>query len=133
MYRNFAECHTGDRYVTDCYVTCMARPTADTAQITFRLPMKWLERADEVAAGLALAGRPMGRTDGVRALIAAGLTMYSSEIGRLADLIARDLTVAGKPPVTREEAMRVALEQYGGDREPKAKRKTNTKRVRKTK
>lgn len=101
----------------------MARPTADTAQITFRLPLAWLERADAVAAALALAGRPMGRTDGLRALIAAGLVVYSDEVGRLADLVARDLTVAGGPLVTREEAIRVALEQYGGDRKLKPKAK----------
>lgn len=109
----------------------MARPTVDTVQITFRLPLAWLERADAVAAALALAGRPMGRTDGVRALIAAGLVVYSDEVGRLADLVARDLTVAGRPPVTREEAIRVALEQYGADREPKTKPKRTTKRARK--
>ena len=108
----------------------MARPTADTVQITFRLPLAWLERADVVAAALTLAGRPMGRTDGVRALIAAGLTLYSEEIARLADLVARDLAVAGGPPVTREEAIRVALEQYGGDRKPKAQRKMKAKRAR---
>lgn len=86
----------------------MARPTADTAQITFRLPLEWLERADEVAASLALAGRPMGRTDGVRALIAAGLAVYSGDTGAMVERVSRSLQV------TREEALRAALEAFVG-------------------
>lgn len=92
----------------------VARPTADTVQITFRLPTKWLEQADAVAAYLARAGRPMGRTDGFRALIAAGLFHYSPEIAKLADLVALDLAMANPGGVgfTREDAIKAALQKY---------------------
>ena len=109
----------------------MARSTADTAQITFRLPLDWLERADAVAAGLALAGRPMGRTDGVRALIAAGLFLYEPEVAQLADRAAHALTARSGTTVTREAALKIALkaalEVYVASL-PEPKRKSATKR-----
>lgn len=70
----------------------------------------------------------MSRTDGIRALIAAGLIIESEEVARLADLVARDLGEYG-PPVTREEAIHVALEKYvAGLLTPN--RKTNAKSAR---
>lgn len=92
----------------------VARPTADTVQITFRLPTKWLQAADAVAAYLAHAGRPMGRTDGFRALIAAGLFLYDPEIAKLADLVALDLALENPGGVgfTREDAIKAALQKY---------------------
>ena len=90
----------------------------------------------------------MGRTDGVRALIAAGMVVYSDEVGKLTDLVARDLQAAagGGPPITREEVIRVTLEKYVASyvaaapslkvlssKQKVSKRKTNSKRARRTK
>lgn len=104
----------------------MARPTADTEQITFRLPSKWLKEADRVAKLLAQDGRAAGRTDGVRALIAAGLFVHDPEIAALADLLAATLSLKTSRPVSREDAIRVALLEETSDG-LQARRKLTTK------
>lgn len=56
----------------------MARPTADTVQLTLRIPSKWFEDADGIAAQISEPGRIATRTDVFRLAIARGL----QDIGR---------------------------------------------------
>jgi hypothetical protein len=51
----------------------MARPTADTVQITFRIPSHWLHQADAVATVLSRHGMEATRTDAFREAIARGM------------------------------------------------------------
>jgi hypothetical protein len=57
----------------------MARPTADTVQITFRIPTQWLAQADLVAGQISSAGFTASRTDALRAAIARGLEVLELE------------------------------------------------------
>jgi hypothetical protein len=57
----------------------MARPTADTVQITFRIPKDWLNQADKVASLISRPGLPASRTDALRAAIARGLTFLLTD------------------------------------------------------
>lgn len=51
----------------------MARPTADTVQVTFRIPTSWLEEADEIAKTIARpGGMTASRTDAFREAIRIG-------------------------------------------------------------
>lgn len=56
----------------------MARPSkttpasADTVQVTFRIPKEWLRRADSIAKKLSKNGVELGRTDGFRLAMNAG-------------------------------------------------------------
>lgn len=59
----------------------MARPTADTSQITFRLPNAWLAQADELAKHISRPGFEASRTDALRAAIAKGLEALRAEFG----------------------------------------------------
>lgn len=51
----------------------MARPTADTAQVTFRIPTSWLAQADALAIVLSRHGMAASRTDVFREAIALGM------------------------------------------------------------
>jgi hypothetical protein len=57
----------------------MARPTADTVQITFRIPSAWPGEADEIAKLLSRPGMPASRTDAIRAAIAKGFEVIRAE------------------------------------------------------
>jgi hypothetical protein len=57
----------------------MARPTADTVQITFRMPTEWLARADALAKLISRPGFEASRTDAFRAAIARGFEAFESE------------------------------------------------------
>jgi hypothetical protein len=57
----------------------MPRPTADTSQITFRLPNAWLVEADEIARHLSRPGFEASRTDALRACIAKGIEAFRAE------------------------------------------------------
>jgi hypothetical protein len=50
----------------------MGRPTADTVQVTFRIPSHWLKEADAVAMVLSRHGMEATRTDAFREAIARG-------------------------------------------------------------
>lgn len=50
----------------------MGRPTADTVQVTFRVPSYWLQEADAVAMALSRFGMDATRTDAFREAIARG-------------------------------------------------------------
>lgn len=56
----------------------MARPSKttpeneSTVQVTFRIPEKWLTRADHVAKRLSKNGVELSRTDGYRLAMQAG-------------------------------------------------------------
>lgn len=58
----------------------MARPPADTVQVTFRIPSHWLKEADAVAALLTHHGMPATRTDAFREAIARGLREIARDI-----------------------------------------------------
>lgn len=57
----------------------MARPTANTVQITFRIPKEWLEEADEVADVLSRPGMRASRTDAFRAAVARGFAAIKAD------------------------------------------------------
>ena len=56
----------------------MARPSKTTPesektiQVTFRIPKKWIDKADALAEKLSKNGVELGRTDGYRAAMSAG-------------------------------------------------------------
>jgi hypothetical protein len=52
----------------------MARESKDkkTTQVTFRVPVEWLARADRVADKLSTAAKRFSRTDAMREALAAG-------------------------------------------------------------
>jgi hypothetical protein len=54
----------------------MARPPADTVQITFRVPSGWMKRADVLASKLSRPGIVATRTDALRAALAEGLNAF---------------------------------------------------------
>lgn len=49
---------------------------ATTTQVTFRIEKEWLKRADKVAAKLSSNGVKLTRTDGFRAVMAAGFEVH---------------------------------------------------------
>jgi hypothetical protein len=49
---------------------------ATTTQVTFRIEKDWLKRADKVAAKLSSNGVKLTRTDGFRAVMAAGFEVH---------------------------------------------------------
>jgi hypothetical protein len=51
------------------------RKRATTTQVTFRIEKDWLGRADRVASKLSSDGVEMTRTDGFRAVMAAGFKL----------------------------------------------------------
>jgi hypothetical protein len=59
--------------------TDMARPTANTVQITFRIPTEWLAEADLAADRLSSPGMRASRTDAFRAAIARGFEVMKAE------------------------------------------------------
>lgn len=60
----------------------MARPTADTTQVTFRIPTHWLTQADAVATILSRHGMEATRTDVFREAIARGMEEIVKDQGR---------------------------------------------------
>ncbi|HTQ43921.1 MAG TPA: hypothetical protein VMI75_14285 [Polyangiaceae bacterium] len=53
-----------------------AKRRATTTQVTFRIEKDWLKRADKVAAKLSSNGVKLTRTDGFRAVMAAGFEVH---------------------------------------------------------
>lgn len=51
----------------------MARENGTTAQITFRVPLQWLEDATQLARKLSRPGNVLTRTDALRIALATGL------------------------------------------------------------
>lgn len=49
---------------------------ATTTQVTFRIEKEWLKRADKIAAKLSTNGVKLTRTDGFRAVMAAGFDFH---------------------------------------------------------
>jgi ACT domain-containing protein len=49
---------------------------ATTTQVTFRIEKDWLKRADKVAEKLSSNGVKLTRTDGFRAVMAAGFEVH---------------------------------------------------------
>jgi hypothetical protein len=56
------------------------RKRATTTQVTFRIEKEWLDRADRVATLLSSDGVEMTRTDGFRAVMAAGFKVLERRI-----------------------------------------------------
>ena len=59
----------------------MPRPKADTVQVTFRIPTKWLKEFDVIAKRLSdeRHGINITRTDAVRACLCEGLTQLGGK------------------------------------------------------
>ena len=53
--------------------------SADDVQITFRIPIEWLARADEEATYLSRPGFQASRTDALRAAIAQGFEAFARD------------------------------------------------------
>ena len=49
---------------------------ATTTQVTFRIEKEWLSRADKIAEKLSTNGVKLTRTDGFRAVMAAGFEVH---------------------------------------------------------
>ena len=57
----------------------MARPTAETVQVTFRIPKGWVEEARVVAEHMSQPGFEASYTDAFRAALAKGLAALRDE------------------------------------------------------
>jgi len=53
-----------------------------TVQVTFRIPEKWLYRADDIAEALSTDGIVLHRTDGFRAAMNAGFEKFEAKKAR---------------------------------------------------
>ncbi len=79
-------------YIQSCYCRRMlttssavqedvARPTADTVQITFRIPTSWVAEAEALAKRLSRPGIETSKTDAFRAAIARGFEAFRADAG----------------------------------------------------
>src|SRR4051812_8152059 len=59
----------------------MPRPPSNAVQIAIRVPVEWLERADEIARLISKPGFGASRTDGFRAAIARGFEVIEGDAG----------------------------------------------------
>lgn len=59
----------------------MARPTAETVQITFRIPKGWVDEAKLISEHMSRPGFEASYTDAFRAAIAKGLEALRDEYG----------------------------------------------------
>jgi hypothetical protein len=60
----------------------VARPPADTVQVTFRIPSDWLHQADALAATMSLFGTQATRTDAFREAMARGFRALEEDAKR---------------------------------------------------
>lgn len=58
------------------------RPTADTVQVTFRIPSDWIAQADALASTLSVFGVQATRTDAFREAMARGFKALEEDATR---------------------------------------------------
>ena len=91
------------RIITGCVIShyMNPRPASNLVQIALRLPLPWLDKADDLAGSLATPGRTPSRTDVLREAIAVGLEELRKGGG----------TRIGREPAFQERAWKHLLDE----------------------